>query len=50
VISDTEYTAAKGIKISELNRGYMKAMDDLGVSAEEIANCVNVSRSTFYWF
>ncbi len=28
----------------------MKAMDDLGVSAEEIANCVNVSRSTFYWF
>jgi IS30 family transposase len=26
----------------------MKAMDDLGVSAEEIANHMNVSRSTFY--
>jgi IS30 family transposase len=36
------------MKISEFNRGYMKAMDDLGVSAEEIADLMNVSRSTFY--
>jgi transposase len=48
MISDTEYTAGQGMKISEFNRGYMKAMDDLGVSAEEIANHMNVSRSTFY--
>ncbi len=48
MISDTEYTASQGMKISEFNRGYMKAMDDLGVSAEEIADLMNVSRSTFY--
>ncbi len=27
----------------------MKAMDNLGVRAEEIADYMNVSRSTFYW-
>ncbi len=48
MISETEYTAGQGMKISEFNRGYMKAMDDLGVSAEDIANHMNVSRSTFY--
>jgi hypothetical protein len=48
MISDTEYTAGQGMKISEFNRGYMKAIDDLRVRAEEIAGCMNVSRSTFY--
>jgi transposase len=36
------------MKISKFNRGYMKAMDNLGVSGEEIVNRMNVSRSTFY--
>jgi hypothetical protein len=36
------------MKISEFIRGYMKAMDDLGIRAEEIADRMNVSRSTFY--
>jgi hypothetical protein len=48
MISDTDYTAGQGMKISEFNRGYMKAMDDLGVRAEEIADHMNVSSSTFY--
>jgi hypothetical protein len=48
MISDTEYTAGQGMKISEFNLGYMILIDDLGVSAEEIANRMNVSRSTFY--
>jgi hypothetical protein len=48
MISDSEYTAGQGMKIFEFNRGYMKAMDDLGVNAEEIADRMNVSRSKFY--
>jgi hypothetical protein len=36
------------MKISEFNRDYMKAVDDLGVRAEDIADCMDVSRSTFY--
>jgi hypothetical protein len=48
MISDTEYTAGQGMKIYEFNRGYMKALDDLGVRAEEIADHMNVSRIKFY--
>ncbi len=48
MISDTEYTAGQRMKISEFNRGYIKAMGDLGVRAEEIADRMNVSLSTFY--
>ncbi len=48
MIPDTEQIAGQEMKISEFNRGYMKAMDYLDVSAEEIADHMNVSRITFY--
>ncbi len=45
---DTEHTAGQVMKISEFNRGYMKATDDLGIRAEEIVDRMNVSRTAFY--
>jgi IS30 family transposase len=45
---EAQYTKGSGFKLSEFDRGYMKAMHELGKDALEISAHMNVARSTVY--
>ncbi len=45
---EAQYTKGSGFKLSEFDKGYMKAMHELGKGALEISAHMNVARSTVY--